>query len=74
MMEEALRLFYALRRSLGKLRGYYLRLPPRVTTSRLFPHDQSYVDSTGITMNLDYLTLHSGESRAVYLAKVDGSS
>ncbi len=72
MMDEALRLFYALRRSLRELRGYYLHLPLQVTISRLFPHAQSYDDpTTGITINLDYLTLLSGESRAVYLAKVD---
>lgn len=72
MVNQALKLFYALRRSLRGLRDYYSHLPPQVTTSRLFPHPQSYVDPTSnVTMNLDYLTLLSGESRAVYLAKVD---
>jgi len=71
MVDEALRLFYALRRSLRELRGHYENLPRHVTTSRLFPHAQSYVDPAGITMNLDYVTLLSDESRAVYLAKVD---
>jgi serine/threonine protein kinase len=71
---DVLRLFYALRRSLRELRGHYSHLPRQLTNARLFPYAQSYADLTaGITMNLDYVTLLSDESRAVYLAKVDGT-
>ena len=72
-IDEPLKLFYALRRALHDLNGYYGALPSSEEPSRLFPFVKSYDLPDRGTVTFDYVAALSPDgSKAVYVAEQKG--